>query len=282
MFYLTKAQKTQNKATRGQIYLHIAMIVTIVIMLLPLVMTFYNSFKSLNEYDHEMWFPSLPLHLYNYSEAWDKLKDYVINTLLVTVIGVIGMLLISSLAAYAIGKIRFKGSGFVYFLVLALMMLPGVLTLVPSTMIYRTLHLENTIFALVFPIWSNGCLMTVFLFTSFFKGLPKEIFEAAKIDGAGEFKQYFKIAVPLSGPTICTCTIIQVVSIWNDYLWPKTIQTETGMYTLPAGILYQYQNYNNTPEMFAGYILAAIPLLILFIFANKYYIEGLTGSAIKM
>ncbi len=282
IFHLTKAQRIKHKTTRGQLYLNIALIVSVIIMLLPLVMTLYNSFKSLNEYTHEMWLPSIPLHLYNYSEAWDKLKEYLINTLVVTLVGVVGMLIISSLASYAIGKIRFKGANFCYFLVLALMMLPGVLTLVPSTTIYKTLHLENTYLALIFPIWSNGCLMTVFLFTTFFRGLPKEIFEAAKIDGASEFKQYFKIALPLSGPTICTCTIIQVVSIWNDYLWPKTIQTETGMYTLPAGILYQYQSYNNTPEMFAGYMLAAIPLLILFIFANKYYIEGLTGSAIKM
>ena len=86
----------------------------------------------------------------------------------------------------------------------------------------------------------------------------------------------------MSAPTTGTCVIIQVVAVWNDYLWPKTIQSETNMYTLPAGILYIYQNYQNTTEMFAGYMIAAVPLLILFIFANKYYIEGLIGSAIKM
>lgn len=278
----SKGKKARFKKSLNQVRLNVILIIAIIIMLLPLAMTLYNSFKSLNEYSKNMWFPSIPLHLYNYTEAWSKLSKYILNTVIVTVVGVVGMLIISSLAAYAIGKIKFKGSGFCYFLVLALMMLPGVLTLVPSTMIYKTLHLDNTYWALIIPIWSNGCLMTVFLYTTFFRALPNEIFEAAQIDGANEFQQYVKIALPLSAPTTGTCVIIQVVAVWNDYLWPKTIQSDTGMYTLPAGILYIYQNYQNTTEMFAGYMIAAIPLLILFIFANKYYIEGLIGSAIKM
>ncbi len=270
------------KKAAKQISLNAAMIITIIIMLLPLVLTFFNSFKSLNDYQRDMWLPSVPFRLFNYREAWDKLLPYLWNTIIVAVFGVFGMLLISSLAGYAIGKIQFSGHKLIYALVLGLMMLPGVLTLVPASLIYKSLHIDNTYFALLFPIWSNGCLMSVFLFVTFFKSLPKEIFEAAKIDGASEFKQYFKIAVPLSAPTIGTCAIIQIASIWNDYLWPKTIQSDTSMYTIPAGILYAYQNYNNTPEMFAGYLIAAIPLLIIFIFANKYYIEGLVGSSIKM
>ena len=81
---------------------------------------------------------------------------------------------------------------------------------------------------------------------------------------------------------IGTCAIAQIVSIWNDYLWPKTIQSDVSLYTIPAGILYEYQNYSNAPEQFAGYILAALPLFLLFVFANKSYIEGIVGSAIKM
>lgn len=280
--YRTAVQKKKAKADRRQVYLHIILILGAILTLFPLALTFINSFKSIKDYQAGMWFPSIPFRLYNYGEAWTKILPYMGNTLLVVLIGCGGMLIISSLASYAIGKIRFAGSTICFYLVLGLMMLPGVLTLVPSSMIYKSLHLNNTIWALIFPTWSNGSLMSVFLFTTFFRGLPKELFEAAKIDGAGEFKQYYKIALPLSAPMIGTCAIAQIVSIWNDYLWPKTIQSDVSLYTIPAGILYEYQNYSNAPEQFAGYILAALPLFLLFVFANKSYIEGIVGSAIKM
>jgi ABC-type glycerol-3-phosphate transport system permease component len=274
--------RRERNERNEQIILNAILIVALFLSLFPLLLTFYDSTKSLRDYENNMWFPSLPLRFYNYGQAWGKLSRYILNTLLVTLIGCGGMLFISSLASYAIGKIQFKGAKICFWIVLALMMLPGVLTLVPSSLIYKSLHLNNTYFALIFPIWTNGSLMSVFLFVTFFRSLPKEIFEAAEMDGAGEFRQYFSIAVPLSMPTVATCAIIQIISIWNDYLWPITIQSDEAMYTLPAGILYQYSNYDNTPEMYAAYMLAALPLLIVFVCLNKYYIKGLLGSAVKM
>ena len=270
------------KSLLSQGALHIVLIITLFLTLFPLMLTLVNSFKSVKDYQASMWLPSLPLRFFNYKESWKRLAPYFWNTMIVTVVGVSGMLLISSMASYAFGKIRFKGSGFCLWVVLSLMMLPGVMTLVPSVMVYRTLHLNDTIWALIFPIWTNGCLMSTFLLTTFFRSLPKEIFEAAEVDGAGELTQYFKIALPLSMPMVGTCTIIQIVSIWNDYLWPMTIQSDEKLYTLPAGILFNYQNYENTPEMYSAYVIAALPLLFIFIFLNKYYVKGLLDSAIKM
>ncbi len=270
------------KTVLSQSLLHIVLLVTLFLTLFPLFLTLVNSFKSVKDYQASMWLPSLPLRFFNYKESWSRLAPYFWNTMIVTLVGVSGMLLISSLASYAFGKIRFKGSGFCLWIVLALMMLPGVMTLVPSVMVYRTLHLNDTIWALIFPIWTNGCLMSTFLLTTFFRSLPKEIFEAAEVDGAGELIQYFKIALPLSMPMVGTCTIIQIVSIWNDYLWPMTIQSDDSLYTIPAGILFNYQNYENVPEMYSAYVIAALPLLFIFIFLNKYYVKGLLDSAIKM
>ncbi|MBQ7995623.1 MAG: carbohydrate ABC transporter permease [Bacilli bacterium] len=273
---------TKTKQIISQSTLHAVLAVTLILTLLPLGLTLINSMKSLRDYQFNMWLPSLPLRFFNYGEAWSRLSPYFWNTMIVSVLGVGGMLLISSLASYAIGKIRFPGSNICLWIVLSLMMLPGVMTLVPSVMVYRSLHLNDTIWALIFPIWTNGCLMSTFLLTTFFRSLPLEIFEAAEIDGAGELRQYASIALPLSLPMVGTCTIIQIVSIWNDYLWPMTIQSDESLYTLPAGILFNYQNYENVPEMYASYVIAALPLLFIFIFLNKYYVKGLLDSAIKM
>lgn len=281
--YLT----SRKKLIIGQILINIFLVIGIFLTLLPLLMTFYNSFKSKHDIEGNMWLPQIPFRTFNYTESFEDLLPYLKNTILVTIVGVSGMLIISSLASYAIAKIRFKGHKFVYALVLGLMMLPGVLTLVPAARLYAFLGLEDTLWALIFPIWSNGCLMTVFLMTSLFRSLPKEIFESAKIDGANEFRQYSKIAIPLAGPTIGTCVIIQIVSIWNDYLWPTTINTDPDFqertWTLPAALLNlsKQADYSIT-TLYAGYIIAAIPLLLIFIFANKFYIEGLIGSSIKM
>ena len=276
------SRKLKPKQILSQGTLHLLLIVALILTLFPLFLTLFNSMKSVKDYQANMWLPSLPMRFFNYKESWTRLAPYFWTTIIVSVVGVSGMLLISSLASYAFGKIRFPGSGFCVWIVLSLMMLPGVMTLVPSVMVYRSLHLNDTIWALIFPIWTNGCLMSTFLLTQFFRSLPKEIFEAAEVDGAGEFTQYFHIALPLSMPMVGTCTIIQIVSIWNDYLWPMTIQSEERLYTLPAGILFNYQNYENVPEMYSAYVIAALPLLFIFIFLNKYYVKGLLDSAIKM
>ncbi len=276
------AIKRHLKENSAQFWLHFVLIVGLFLALYPLMLTLIDSVKSLRDYQFNMWWPSLPIRFYNFGQSFEKLKTYFLNTLLVAAAGISGMLVISSLAAYAIGKIRFPGHNFCLWCVLALMMLPGVMTLVPSSLIYRTLHLNDTYWALIIPIWTNGCLQATFLLTTTYKAMPREIFEAAEVDGAGEIRQFLTIGLPLSAPMMGTCAIMQLISIWNDYLWPMTIQSDTSLYTLPAGILFTYSNYQNVPEQYSAYIFSSLPLLFIFIFLNKYYIKGLMDSAIKM
>ena len=124
----------------------------------------------------------------------------------------------------------------------------------------------------------------VFLLRIFFEGIPGEIFESARIDGANEVKAYFYIGLPMSMPILGTLAIMQIINCWNDYMWPMiTIQDESLM-TIACGLLTRFsvQYGSNYPIMFASYMVASIPLILLFIYANKFYIEGLTSSAIKL
>ena len=223
-----------------QIILQLFIWFLIFILLFPLLFTVWNAFKSHYEYTMNMWLPSLPLRFSNLGVAFGYIKDYLFNTILVSLVGCGGMLIISSVASYAIARIRFPGSKFCFAFVLMLMMMPGIITLVPQFLLYKALGLFDNFWALIFPIYTNGSLMSVFLFVTFFRGLPSEIFEAADIDGAGTVVKYLKIALPLSFPILGTAAIIQIVSIWNDYLWQQVIMTEP--YTIAAGLIEVFDN----------------------------------------
>lgn len=273
-----------NKKAMAQLVLHLSVLIIVVILLFPLAFTFWNAFKSHYEYTMNMWTPELPLRFSNLGVAFGYINKYMFNTLLVALVGCVGMLIISSVASYSIARINFPGAKLCFGFVLMLMMMPGIITLVPQFLLYKSLGLYDNFWALIFPIYTNGSLMSVFLFVTFFRELPAEIFEAAEIDGAGTFVRYLKIALPLSMPILGTAAIIQIVSIWNDYLWQQVIMTEP--YTIAAGLIEVFDNSREfdtkIPVVYAGYLIASSPLILLFVGANKYYIQGLVGSAIKM
>lgn len=272
-----------KKIYLGQIAVNAVIFIILFMMLYPLFMALWNAFKTDLSYMYTKWYPTLPLRVRNISNAIRLTSNYMLNTLKVGLIGTGGMLVIASLASYAFAKIKFPGRKVFFYMVIALMMVPGVLSLVPSYILYKTLGFYDTHWALIIPIWTGGSIFAVFLLTTFFSGLPTDLFDSASIDGANMFKCYYLIAIPLCMPIIGTITIMQIVSVWNDYIWPQLILTEQN-FTVSAGLLLTFKSeYTaNMPVMFAGYLMAASPLILLFIFANKFYIQGLVSTAIKM
>lgn len=267
-----------------QIFLNLVILLLLFIMIYPLAMALWNAFKSDLGYSYTRWYPTIPLRVKNISVAFAAVWRYVLNTFGVGVVGVLGSLAISSLSAYTFARMDFPGRKLLYYMVIALMMIPGVLTLVPGYMLYRNMGLLNSYAVLILPLVVGGPIFGVFLLTTFFEGLPKDFFESAQIDGASDFKCYYKIALPLCMPILGTLTIMQIVGVWNDYLWPMITIHDTEKLTISAGLLISFtsQYSSNMPVTFAGYLVASIPLILLFVFANKYYIEGLISSSIKM
>jgi multiple sugar transport system permease protein len=267
-----------------QAILHFSMCLLLFFMIYPLAMGFWNAFKSDLGYLYTRWYPTLPMRFRNFVVAFPRVYRYIINTTIVAVFGTSGMLFVSSLAAYAFARLRFFGKNTVYMLVIALMMIPGVLTLIPSFMLYKSFGLLNTRLVLILPIITGGSVFGTFLLRAFFAGIPEDIFEAARIDGAKEFRVYRSICLPLCMPILGTLTIMQINGIWNDYMWPMITQQDHRKLTISAGLIVQFvREYStNYPVQFAGYLLSSVPLILLFIYANKYYIEGLTSSAIKL
>lgn len=274
----------KRKLRTPQVALNIILILLIVIMLYPLLMAFWCSFKTTDNYELTKWYPTFPLQINNVVTAFKACYRFIINTIFVGVTGTAISLVLSSLAAYAFARIDFPGKKPLFTMMMALLMIPGVLTLVPSHMLYCKLGLYNTYWALILPTAINGSVFGVFLLVTFFRGIPESLFDAARLDGANELDCFRLIAIPLCLPILGTLAIIKVVGVWNDYLWPQIIIQDIEKQLISSGLAFKFTGMysSNMPITFAGYLLASMPIIILFSLTSKFYIEGLMTSGLKL
>lgn len=247
-------------------------------------MSLWCAFKSQAQFNASKWYPTLPLNFENLQFAVNELYVYIFNTIFVGGVGTLGMLVVSSLAAYAFARMRFFLKNLLFGMVIGLMMVPAIMTLVPSFMLYKKMVGTDTYIILILPIITGGSVFGVFLLRSFFEGINESVFEAARIDGAGDFMCYYRICLPLSIPILATLAIMQLSGAWNDYIWPMiAIPTDTAKLTISAAIKKEFLSANtgSYPTLFSGYLVASIPLILLYVFSNRFYVEGLTNSAVK-
>jgi ABC-type glycerol-3-phosphate transport system permease component len=218
-----------------------------------------------------------------YSYAWEIIHPYMLNTILVCLATVIGVVGIGSMSAYLFSRCRFPGRNALFVTVLSFMMIPGVLTLVPSFMWVKRLGMLNSHIVLILPYIAGGQVFAIFLFKGFFDGLPGELFESARLDGAGHFRLYWNLVLPLSKPVISVVSIVTVLSTWNNFLWPFITNSDSKYHVVASGLFLMNQTSaaENHATMFAAYILASIPLLILFMYATKPFMAGVTSGAFK-
>ena len=268
----------------GQVFAHVILLLLLCLMVYPLFMAVWCSFKSTAQFNLTKWYPTLPLNFENVFYAAKELDVYILTTIFVGGAGTLGMLAVSSLAAYAFARMKFYLKNALYAMVIGLMMLPAIMTLVPSFMLYKKLVGTDSYLILILPIITGGSVFGVFLLRGFFEGLNESIFEAAKIDGAGDFVCYTKICLPLSVPILTTLAIMQLSGAWNDYIWPMiAIPSDASKLTIAAAIKKEFLSANtgSYPTLFAGYLISSVPLILLYVFSNKFYVEGLTNAAVK-
>ena len=277
-------RKKKKKIGAGQIALHVALLLLCALMLYPLGVALWGAFKTNAEFTVSKWYPTLLFYFDNFFVAFKALWPYMLNTIFVGGVGTLGVLAVSCPAAYVFARKRFPGKNILFFLVIGLMMIPAIMTLVPSFMLYKDLVGTDTYLILIIPVITGGSVFATFLLRSFFEGIPEGIFEAARLDGAGDFLCFFKICLPLSIPILVTLAIMQLNGVWNDYIWPMiACPTDSSKLTIAAAIKKEFLSGNSGsyPTLFAGYLVSSLPLVALLLFGNKYYVEGLTNSAIK-
>jgi ABC-type glycerol-3-phosphate transport system permease component len=221
--------------------------------------------------------------LKGYRLAWNEVRPYMLNSLFVSLTTAAGVILLGSMTAYILSRQRFYGAKVVYFYIISTMMFPGVLTLVPSFMLVKELGLLNTYWAMILPYIAGGQVFATFVFKSFFDGLPEELLESARLDGAGHFQLYRHIVVPLSKPILSVVAVMSILGTWNEFLWPFITNTEGKHHVIASGlyVLATSPFASNFSTLFGAYLLSSIPLLLLFVYATKPFIQGVTSGAFK-
>ena len=235
------------------------------------------------------WLPSDP-QWSNFSEAWNAAPfgRFYVNSIITTLAGSALEITNAVLSAYALAYLRFPFKNVVFVVLLAAMMIPAQVTILPNFIFFGSTIFElfgqswiNTYQAIILP--GASVAFGTFLMRQSFLGMPREVLDAAKVDGAGHLRTLWEIVIPMARPVLVTFALISLVSKWNDYLWPLVITTTTEMRTLPVGITYLFdsEGQNQWGVIMAATVFVVLPLVIVYILAQRYIIEGLTAGATK-
>jgi len=231
----------------------------------------------------QSWWFSLPLKLENYAETWGLVHRYITNSLVVCALTAVVMLSLSCLAAFVFARFKFPGRSFLFYSILSLLMVPGVLMLVPTFLLVSKLKLINTYWVLLLPYIAGSQVMAIFILRGFFASIPEEFFEAARIDGASNLQLLRHVILPLSKPIIGTLAVLNVLGTWNNFLWPQVTITNPSLSMITNGMYQFHSQYSvNYGKMFSGYMISAIPILILILFTMRTFMKGMTSGAFKM
>ncbi|GIV18073.1 MAG: putative ABC transporter permease protein YurM [Armatimonadota bacterium] len=284
------AVRTTNTGRRGpkrrphlsEVLCWIALLVLLALSLLPLAMMLLLSLKTNADIFTRFWGLPQPVRWDFYRDAAVALKGYLLNTLIVTVVVVPGVLLLSSLSGYALARLSFRGRDGVFALILALLVVPGILTLIPTYALVQSMGLLNTRWALILPYLAGGQVLGVVLCRTFFASLPDELFEAMRLDGAGDVQIYRHLALPLSLPTLATIAIMTALGIYNDYIWPLVTISDSSLQTFTVGVTRFAGEFNlDYGPTLAGYVIGSLPLIVLFAIGMRAFVQGVTSGALK-
>jgi multiple sugar transport system permease protein len=262
---------------------HLLLAPIALVMLTPLLWMLVTSIETVAETRR---FPPViipsGIHWQNYQSALTEapFSRWFINTMVVTVASVVGNLVFCSLAGYAFARLRFAGRNIAFFLILATLMIPFQVVMIPTFLIVRSAGLIDTLGALILPNLASG--FGIFMMRQFFRTLPVELEEAARIDGASRLGVLVRIVLPLSAPALATLAVITFMWTWNDFLWPLiTIYSEENM-TLQLGLTtFQGAHQTNTALLMAANVMSMAPILLLFFFAQRWFVRGVATSGLK-
>ncbi len=278
----TARKRRSVKDTVLSVVIHFLLILAVIFALLPVVLAFLASFKSLFDfYDNPLGLPA-KWEWHNYTSVWREahIAEYARNSVIVTFISVPVIVFLSCLAGYGLTRYHFRFSRTIYLYFLAGLMIPIQLTILPSLLQMKSLHLVNTHAGLITLYTALGLPFSVFLMAGFMNTLPGELAEAARLDGAGEFRAFWDVVVPLTKPALATVAILNGVSIWNEFFLALILSPGTP--TLQVGI-NNLRGYYSTEwgYIFAGVMVAALPVILAYVLLTKQFIRGLTAGALK-
>lgn len=269
---------------RSDVLKHVLILTLLALEVLPFYMMMQVSVKDNRAFLDNPWLPNLPVDWKwaNYLYAGKLILPYVANSIVVSVCGTVGCLTVSLLAAYFFARYRMPFSNLLWGAFLLLMLLPAVANIVPLFSVLKSLNLLNTLWALIVLGTAFGLVFTVYVLRNFIEEIPKDLFEAAEIDGASHFQQIRNVVIPMSGSILGTLAILTFISTWNDFLMPLIVLRDPQIFTLGVGLIYLDGEYNKQfGRIMASFFVASLPLIMIFLFTMKLFIRGLSAGAVK-
>ena len=268
----------------GKVPLYLALIVLSGLFLIPFFWLVTTSLKTQAQIFGSGWIPR-PIQWSNYAEVFANTHFllWTRNSFIVAILGMVTVAYSSALIAYPFAKMRFPLKNVLFALVMATMMLPGAVTMVPTFLIWRGLGLVNTLW----PLWAGnvfGSAFYIFMLRQFLLTIPNDLRDAAMVDGAAHFRTFWSVMVPLVKPALIAVMLFEFIAKWNDYMTPLIYLNQESLYTLPLGLatFLQSQGFQTRWDLWmAGSVLMTLPILILFFAGQRFFIEGIATTGLK-
>ncbi len=273
-----------NTRSQGKWWLYAVLTIAVLAVITPFIWMVLGSFKTQGELlqSPPTWWPHTAT-LDNYTQLFSRLnfKQYFFNSTVVAVTVTAGNLLFCSMLGYALALLNFKGKRALFGMVMGTLMIPGVVTFVPLFVLVANIGLIDTLPGLILPFLVAP--FGVFLMRQFFLGLPRDLLDAGRVDGAGEMRIFRQIFLPLAGPALATLGILTFLGSWNSFLWPLVVAQNEQRYTLPVALALYSTGQNSTQYglLLAGATVVVMPVLIVFLIFQKRFIEGIATTGIK-
>lgn len=275
----------RGKRTIRRIPLYALVAVLLAIMVYPLLWILLGSFKTQNEFlNNPTWaLPNSFANFANYADAWSSISLYLRNSVLAVFPALALVILLGTAAGYALEVMVFRGRGSVLLLFLAGIMIPGQMILLPLFTVYFKLHLTSTMWPLIITYTATGLPLTVFMMATYFRSIPREVFEASTLDGASAIRSFRSVAFPMMRSSVFTIALVQFFFLWNDLLIALTFTTQDSLRTVQVGLLNftgQFGAVQYGPT-FAAICINMLLVLILYVFLNQRVMRGLSAGAVK-
>jgi len=279
-----RARERSIGAARPQVWTYIVLGLGLLVVASPFAWMVLSSLKSEGEIRRvpPTWLPEAP-SLANFSDLFARLDfpQFFTNSAVVATAVTVGNLVFCSMLGYVLAKSEFGGRTWLFRLVLATLMIPGMVTLVPLFVLVANIGLVNTYWGLILPFLAGP--FGVFLMRQFIQGIPDELIDAARMDGASELRVFLQVVMPLCKPALATLAILTFLGSWNNFLWPLVVATSEEKYTLPVALaLYSVgQNQTEYGLLLAGAVVIVVPVLAIFLLLQRYFVQGIAMTGIK-
>jgi multiple sugar transport system permease protein len=274
----------RDRSQLGSWWIYALLILGIILLVGPFIWMVLGSFKTTGELRSvpPTWWPENPT-LANYQDLFERQNflRFFINSSVVALFVTAGNVIFCSMLGYALAKLHFPGKKILFAVVLATLMVPGVVTFMPLFVMVANMGLVNTHAGLILPFLAGA--FGVFLMRQFIGGIPDELLDAARVDGAGEHYIFWRIVMPLCGPALATLTILTFLASWNSFLWPLVVATSQDMFTLPVAIAFLAtgQTETNVALLMAGSVVVIMPVIVVFILLQRHFTQGIAMTGIK-